>query len=398
LLDRCASVVAINPIEAETIRPLLRRAVVFCAAPAVVQKPLTAGHLAGCRDLAEVLLAGGCDLPAAAASQGAVPRVREQLARAGQQRHLDLLYVSSYHIPNIRSFEWFYERVYLPLLAGSGVTMALAGTVCHAFWGRYQHPNLFYAGKVRQLGPLYAACRLVVLPIRQGAGTNIKALEAIGLAKPIVSTGFGLRGLETGEVHLPACDTPEAFAAEVLRLLADEAARRQCMLRGQELLDLPRRQAMYDEAMCAALRHAMGALAVRPPQRALPPRPVRLVEWGPAIQAFNNVLRDFVEDWPAAEADVAAVTEALRHREMCEDYRTLYQAFAADRTAPILDVLPGLRAAMTCRFPAPLPFDQFLAESLARQRAGSVGCLPMEGLRRTASHRGRPQQQAAVRR
>jgi Glycosyl transferases group 1 len=55
------------------------------------------------------------------------------------------------------------------------------------------------------------------MPIRTGAGTRIKALDAIAVGVPVISTVFGIEGLglRPGRDVLIA-DSPEEFAAKVL--------------------------------------------------------------------------------------------------------------------------------------------------------------------------------------
>ena len=72
----------------------------------------------------------------------------------------------------------------------------------------------------------YAKADAVVVPIRAGGGTRIKALEAFANRKPVVATSIGAEGLDVraGE-HVLIADTPEDFAAQCLRLMQDSAVR-----------------------------------------------------------------------------------------------------------------------------------------------------------------------------
>src|SRR5206468_2231513 len=48
---------------------------------------------------------------------------------------------------------------------------------------------------VEDLRPLYARAAVVVVPLEVSAGTNIKVLEAMACARPVVSTPVGCAGL-----------------------------------------------------------------------------------------------------------------------------------------------------------------------------------------------------------
>ena len=64
------------------------------------------------------------------------------------------------------------------------------------------------------------ACQLLVVPLRSGGGTRIKIFEALAQGVPVVSTTIGAEGLPvTHERDILIADSPENFAACVLRLL-----------------------------------------------------------------------------------------------------------------------------------------------------------------------------------
>jgi glycosyltransferase involved in cell wall biosynthesis len=61
-----------------------------------------------------------------------------------------------------------------------------------------------------------------VVPLLTGGGTRLKVLEALALGTPVVSTSKGIEGLDvTDGVHALVADGPDAFAAAVLRVLAE---------------------------------------------------------------------------------------------------------------------------------------------------------------------------------
>ncbi|HWP35155.1 MAG TPA: glycosyltransferase [Thermodesulfobacteriota bacterium] len=78
------------------------------------------------------------------------------------------------------------------------------------------------AGRVDDVRPYYERAAVVVCPVLDGGGTRLKVLEAMAMARPVVSTSLGCEGLalEAGRHYLRA-DTPEEFAAQIGRLLDD---------------------------------------------------------------------------------------------------------------------------------------------------------------------------------
>lgn len=84
-------------------------------------------------------------------------------------------------------------------------------------------------GSVPDTRPYLAKATVVVVPVRLGSGTRIKVLEAMAMAKAVVSTSVGAEGLivRSGE-DIEIEDTAVSFAEEVIKLLNDPE-RRACM-------------------------------------------------------------------------------------------------------------------------------------------------------------------------
>jgi glycosyltransferase involved in cell wall biosynthesis len=88
---------------------------------------------------------------------------------------------------------------------------------------------------VEDLSPFYARASVVVVPMRLGAGSKLKVVEALARGKALVSTTFGAEGFDLRPgLDLEIGDTPEAFAANCIRLLGDPAARATLAANGRE--------------------------------------------------------------------------------------------------------------------------------------------------------------------
>jgi polysaccharide biosynthesis protein PslH len=85
-------------------------------------------------------------------------------------------------------------------------------------------PRVELTGFVSDLRPHLAAAAAVVVPLRLGGGTRLKIVEAMAMAKPIVSTTLGAEGIEAVPGRdLLVEDDPVTFADAVNRLLAEPA-------------------------------------------------------------------------------------------------------------------------------------------------------------------------------
>ncbi len=84
--------------------------------------------------------------------------------------------------------------------------------------------GLVITGAVEDVRPLIAGAAVYVAPLRMGGGTRFKLLEAMALARPIVSTTVGAEGFAVASGReLLLADSPADFAAAVISLLADPA-------------------------------------------------------------------------------------------------------------------------------------------------------------------------------
>lgn len=128
--------------------------------------------------------------------------------------------------PNREAVLWFGREI-LPRVraAHPAVTLAVTGAldgVDPAPLAALEGVEL--AGYVDDLPGYLTRQAVCVIPLRSGAGTRIKALEAMALAMPLVTTSKGVEGLDVvdGE-HCLVADTAEGFAAAVCRILDDPA-------------------------------------------------------------------------------------------------------------------------------------------------------------------------------
>jgi len=128
--------------------------------------------------------------------------------------------------PNVDAILWFAQEV-LPLIQARQPDVRLQVV------GMNPHPRLDVVGglpgveitgAVDDVRPYIDSAAIYVVPLRVGGGTRFKVLEALASGKPLVSTGLGVEGLGVQDGReLLIGDTPQAFAAGVLRLLDDQA-------------------------------------------------------------------------------------------------------------------------------------------------------------------------------
>jgi glycosyltransferase involved in cell wall biosynthesis len=98
-----------------------------------------------------------------------------------------------------------------------------------------QKPNVWVTGYVDDVRRYLDRASVFVCPMRKGAGIKNKILQAWAMGKAVVSTTIALAGLDAHpEENIFVADTPDRFAAQVVRLLKDQCLRKAVGQRGME--------------------------------------------------------------------------------------------------------------------------------------------------------------------
>jgi len=86
--------------------------------------------------------------------------------------------------------------------------------------------NIFVTGFVEDVRPYIARGQVFVIPLLAGGGIRGKALEAMAMKRPIVTTTIGVEGIDLRHEHSALfADKPDAFAKAVVRLFRDAKLR-----------------------------------------------------------------------------------------------------------------------------------------------------------------------------
>lgn len=192
-----------------------------------------------------------------------------------QDRH-GILFVGNFrHPPNLDAVEWLCGDV-LPRLDAqvrarhpvSIVGTGLDGGVRSA---TRSCPDVRLVGWVPSLTPYFHSARISVVPLRYGAGTKRKLIQALLAGTPTVSTTVGVEGLDVvHDRHVLVADDPGDFANAIGHLLEDEDSWSRLASSGRRrMLRLRSRKAARD-ALLAALEDIRLAPATglrEPPSR-----------------------------------------------------------------------------------------------------------------------------------
>ena len=140
-------------------------------------------------------------------------------------RRKNILFVGGFgHTPNVDAVTWFSQNV-LPLVLkqvpelvfqviGSNPPPEITSL-------ESQHIRILGFVSDERLAEYYQSTRMVVVPLRFGAGVKGKTIEALYHGLPVVSTSVGIEGIPDIESIAIAADSAEQFAAQVVALYGD---------------------------------------------------------------------------------------------------------------------------------------------------------------------------------
>lgn len=125
------------------------------------------------------------------------------------------------YAPNLDAARWFLKDIFPLILQREPEARLLM--VGRELWRLGECPAAVeYHENVPEVLPWFYRANILAVPLRQGAGTRIKVLEAFAAGLPVVSTAKGCEGIEAldGE-HLLIADAPEDFAEAASKLMAN---------------------------------------------------------------------------------------------------------------------------------------------------------------------------------
>lgn len=153
---------------------------------------------------------------------------KEQIREDFAERE-GLLFVGGFaHPPNADAVLWFAKEVFPQVREILPVNFYIVGSKVTEEVKALETPGsgIIVKGFVseEELSELYDCCRLVVAPLRYGAGVKGKIIEAIYHGAPIVTTSIGAEGIPDAGSVMQIADTPDAFAGAVTELYQDPQA------------------------------------------------------------------------------------------------------------------------------------------------------------------------------
>ncbi len=133
-----------------------------------------------------------------------------------------LMFIGGRHAPNKDAVLWFLTEIYPDIYRERKIPFYLIGAD-YSWIVSGDETGIFNMGHVseEELVELYHKVRMVVVPLRYGAGIKGKVVDAMYHKVPIVSTSVGIEGIPNAEACVKVADDADAFKEGVINLYDD---------------------------------------------------------------------------------------------------------------------------------------------------------------------------------
>lgn len=127
------------------------------------------------------------------------------------------------YFPNQQAIRWFLREVFPTVLRGRpAARLVVAGADPPRWLRALAGPNVEVTGWVPDIRPFVAGAAVVIAPLLIGGGTRVKILEALAMARPMVSTSLGAEGLHLAHgASALLADDAAGFADAILAILRE---------------------------------------------------------------------------------------------------------------------------------------------------------------------------------
>jgi len=134
-----------------------------------------------------------------------------------------IIFIGSIHEPNIDAVKFLYEKI-MPLVwkENPELEVSVIGNVAEKL-DLKQYPKFKFLGFVESIEDHFIKSKLMVAPLRFGAGVKGKIGQAFEYFLPVVTTEIGAEGMQlVNEKNVLIANDEKSFAEAILRLNNDE--------------------------------------------------------------------------------------------------------------------------------------------------------------------------------
>ncbi len=175
---------------------------------------------------------------------------------SGFEEREGLLFIGNMnHRPNLDSLRYLIEEV-MPIVRSRlpGIKLHVVGSGSPDL-NAFASTDTFILGHVPDIEPLLASCKLMVAPIRFGAGVKGKIGESLAHGIPVVTTTIGAESMGIRhEVEAMIADTQQSFADAIVRAYSDKRLWESMSSNGRQLIKANYTPEVIDELITGSIR------------------------------------------------------------------------------------------------------------------------------------------------
>jgi GT2 family glycosyltransferase len=150
------------------------------------------------------------------------PKITKEETLPFEERK-DILFIGSTHTPNIDALYYLYNDI-MPIIWAElpDLKVNVIGNV-NTEISDINHPNFIFHGFIHSIDDYFKSNKLMVAPLRYGAGVKGKIGQSFEYFLPLVTSSIGTEGMKLNNNENALIeDSPEGFAQSVIRLYLDK--------------------------------------------------------------------------------------------------------------------------------------------------------------------------------
>ena len=163
----------------------------------------------------------------------------DYVPQSKQTKPMSLAFIGSMDwLPNQEGVKWLLKEVW-PIVNAQmpELTLYIAGRNMPAWMQSNKLTNVEIIGEVADAKAFISSQSILLVPLLSGSGVRIKILEALALAKPVITTSLGLEGIRAeNNQHLIIANSAKEFAQAIIQLSQNPELQKHIAKNGRELI------------------------------------------------------------------------------------------------------------------------------------------------------------------
>lgn len=150
------------------------------------------------------------------------PKIKKEDSLPFEKRE-DLLFIGSTHAPNVDALHYLYNDI-MPIVWKKlpEVKVNIIGNVNNRI-SDICHPKIIFKGYVPDIESFFITNKIMIAPLRYGAGVKGKIGQAFEYYLPVVTSSIGAEGMKlVNQKNALIDDSKEGFAAAIIELYTNK--------------------------------------------------------------------------------------------------------------------------------------------------------------------------------